>query len=107
MPLFNFRVDVYHHLGDLSLLPMLEGMDMKLSELVPEMRAVTTQLVKVETETRSLVTKIGELEAIIAQHTDELPEDVVAGWKEVKDQAGVVDGVVDDVPGPTDPPTEG
>ncbi len=65
------------------------------SQLAQDLQAVSAQLTKIGTETTSLLQKITELEAAVAAGGQTTPE-VDAALQTLKDQAKVVDDLVQD-----------
>ena len=71
-------------------------------EIVDQLNATAAKLDKIKVETDSLLAKITELLAIIANIPDASPE-LVAAAASVQIKADTVDALVDDLP--TTPPT--
>lgn len=69
-----------------------------VNELTAELNAVKDQVVKIGTETRTLLTKIDDLTAIITSGNVPVPPDVQAALDDLKAQAKVVDDLVVDAP---------
>ncbi len=67
-------------------------------ELTVQLTAINAQLVKIGTETTSLLTAIDELKAVIA-NAPVTPE-LQAAVDKVAQQAGVIDALVPDLPTP-------
>lgn len=98
-----------HRLATIHDLLMFEHKIMaSQAELADQIRAATSQLQKIGTETKSLVEKIDALQAIIDAGGEVSPE-LQAAVDELKTQAQVVDDLVPDaetgVGGTTTPPT--
>lgn len=72
------------------------------AEIVVQLNATSAKLDKIGTETQSLLTKIQELLAIIANLPDASPE-LVAAADALRIKADTVDALVEDLP--TEPPT--
>ncbi len=93
---FNFNVN-WNDAGQ-KILTLLEEVMATQAELVVEMTAIKAQLVKVGTETASLLAKIDELNAIIV--AGPVSPELLEAWNAVKEQAGIVDAAVPDSPTP-------
>lgn len=70
-----------------------------MQELATAINEVTAKVAKIETETRSLLGKISDLEAAI-ESMDQIPEEVTAALVSLQNQVAVVDGLVPDEPAP-------
>lgn len=86
-----------------DLREILENIVATQKEVTEQLNAVSAKLDKIGTETQSLLDKIKELLAIIANTPDASPE-LVAAADALKIKADTVDALVDDLP-VTPPPT--
>lgn len=68
---------------------------MKLSELTSALNQTTERVKKIGTETQSLLARIEELQAVVA-NSDNVPQDVQDALASLMAQAGVVDDLVAD-----------
>lgn len=105
------RFDLYHHSADSKLEHLLQRLlvqgDQLMSsqaELTAQVAAVNAKLTKIGAETQSLLTKIDELNAVIAAGAPVTPE-LKAAVDALVAQAEVVDKLVPDAPVPPTPPT--
>ena len=71
-----------------------------VAELTKQINDVTTELAKVQTETTTLLTKIDDLNAIIASGNFPVPPELQAAADALTAQAKVVDDLVPDAPTP-------
>ena len=70
-----------------------------VTELAPKIEALTAQVTKIGTETRSLITKVQDLTDALA--ATPVPADVEAALVALSDQVAIVDALVpDEVPAP-------
>ena len=70
-----------------------------VTELAPKIEALTAQVTKIGTETRSLITKVQDLTDALA--ATPVPADVEAALVALSDQVAIVDALVpDEVPVP-------
>jgi len=92
----------YHfHLGSglPAILSRLETIMTAVTELAPKIEALTAQVTKIGTETRSLITKVQDLTDALA--ATPVPADVEAALVALSDQVAIVDALVpDEVPAP-------
>ena len=92
----------YHfHLGSglPAIFSHLEAIMTTVQELAPQIEALTAQVTKIGTETRSLITKVQDLTDALA--ATPVPADVEAALVALADQVAVVDALVpDEVPAP-------
>ncbi len=75
------------------------------AQTAAKVQAVTNELVKVGTETRSLLTKIDDLTAIINTGAVNTSPELQAAVDALTAQAQLVDDLVPDAPPPTPTPT--
>ena len=78
-----------------EILAKLEKIMASQAELAVQIAAVTEKVAKIGTETRSLLTKIDELKAVIAAGAEVSPA-LQASVDALSAQASVVDGLVED-----------
>jgi len=72
---------------------------MEQAELAQQLRDTQQELVKIQTETQSLIDKVGELETAL-QNADDVTPELQAAAQAVIDQTKVVDDLVPDQPPP-------
>lgn len=95
----TFHVHHYHHFGDDKVLKLLEGLMATQAELTAQVAAVNAKLTKIGDETRSLLAKVEELTAVIANGPPVTPE-LQAAVDALTAQAELVDALVPDVAPP-------
>jgi hypothetical protein len=92
----------YHfHLGSglPAILSRLETIMTTVQELAPQLDALTAQVTKIGTETRSLITKVQDLTDALA--ATPVPPEVEAALFALGEQVAIVDALVpDEVPAP-------
>lgn len=92
----------YHfHLGSglPAILSRLDIIMTTVQELAPQIDALTAQVAKIGTETRSLITKVQDLTDALA--STPVPAEVEAALLALGEQVAVVDALVpDEVPAP-------
>lgn len=92
----------YHFLLGSGLPAILSRLDIIMTtvqELAPQIDALTAQVAKIGTETRSLITKVQDLTDALA--STPVPAEVEAALLALGEQVAVVDALVpDEVPAP-------
>jgi len=98
------RINYHFHLGSglPAILSRLETLMTTVTELAARVEAQTAQVAKIGEETRSLITKINDLQAALTNAA--LPEDAIDALDALDAQLGIVDGLVADLPPPPPAP---
>lgn len=98
------RINYHFHLGSglPAILSRLETLMTTVTELAARVEAQTAQVAKIGEETRSLITKINDLQAALTNAA--LPEDAIDALDALDAQLGIVDGLVADLPPPQPAP---
>lgn len=86
-----------------DLMSLLKVIIMKQNELAAQLNATAENVRKIETETRTLLTKVADLQAAL-ENQDNVSPDLEAAAAALQAQVQVVDDLVPDAP--AEPPVE-
>lgn len=95
------HIHYHYHLGSglPAILSRLDTIMSNVQDLAPQIDALTAQVAKIGTETRSLITKVQDLTDALA--STPVPAEVEAALLALGEQVAVVDALVpDEVPAP-------